>query len=107
VITSRTLASEVVDSLGLRLYVVQPPRVVRSTLIAHAKFAPDAPSVQYSVTKLPAGREVRVLPEDSVKTLGARPRIRRYRLASVGRRSELGETDLAMASLARELGRMR
>jgi capsular exopolysaccharide synthesis family protein len=66
VIESRTLASEVVDSLGLRLYVVQPPRVVRSTLISHAKFAPDAPSVQYRLTKLPAGREVRVLPEDSV-----------------------------------------
>jgi capsular exopolysaccharide synthesis family protein len=66
VITSRTLALEVVDSLGLRLYVVQPPRVVRSTLISHARFGSDAPSVQYRVTKVPAGREVRVLPEDSV-----------------------------------------
>ena len=66
VITSRTLAAEVVDSLGLRLYVVQPPRVVRSTLIARARFQPDAPSVQYRLTKLPAGHEVRVLPEDSV-----------------------------------------
>jgi capsular exopolysaccharide synthesis family protein len=66
VITSRTLASEVVDSLGLRLYVIQPPRVVRSTLIAHARFASDAPSVQYRISKVPAGREVRVLPEDSV-----------------------------------------
>ena len=66
VITSRTLASEVVDSLGLRLYVIVPPRVVRSTLIAHAQFVTDAPSVQYRITKVPAGREVRVLPEDSV-----------------------------------------
>jgi succinoglycan biosynthesis transport protein ExoP len=66
VITSRTLALEVVDSLGLRLYVVLPPRVVRSTLIAHARFASDAPSVQYRISKVPAGREVRVLPEDSV-----------------------------------------
>jgi capsular exopolysaccharide synthesis family protein len=66
VITSRTLASEVVDSLGLRLYVVLPPRVVRSTLISRARFVSDAPSVQYRITKVPAGREVRVLPEDSV-----------------------------------------
>jgi capsular exopolysaccharide synthesis family protein len=66
VITSRTLAAEVVDSLGLRLYVIVPQRVVRSTLIARAQFATDAPSVQYRITKVPAGREVRVLPEDSV-----------------------------------------
>ncbi len=66
VITSRTLASEVVDSLGLRLYVVLPQRVVRSTLISRARFTSDAPSVQYRITRVPAGREVRVLPEDSV-----------------------------------------
>jgi capsular exopolysaccharide synthesis family protein len=66
VITSRTLALDVVDSLGLRLYVVLPPRVVRSTLITRARFASDAPSVQYRISKVPAGREVRVLPEDSV-----------------------------------------
>ncbi|MFI5244701.1 MAG: polysaccharide biosynthesis tyrosine autokinase, partial [Gemmatimonadales bacterium] len=66
VILSRTLASEVVDSLGLRLYVIVPPRIVRSTLIVRARFATDAPSVQYSISKVRAGREVRVLPEDSV-----------------------------------------
>ncbi len=66
VILSRTLASEVVDSLGLRLYVAQPPNPVRSTIVAHAKFATDAPSVAYRITKTPAGREVRVEPEDSV-----------------------------------------
>ncbi len=66
VITSRTLAAEVVDSLGLRLYVAQPPRAVRSTIIAHARFASDAPSVQYAIAKVPAGHEVRVLPEDSL-----------------------------------------
>jgi capsular exopolysaccharide synthesis family protein len=66
VITSRTLAAEVVDSLGLRLYVVVPQRVVRSTLISKAKFSADAPSVSYRISKVPAGREVRVLPEDSV-----------------------------------------
>ena len=71
VITSRTLASEVVDSLGLRLYVVLPPRVVRSTLISGAHFASDAPSVQYRISRVKAGREVRVLPEDSV--LGVYP----------------------------------
>jgi len=39
---------------------------VRSTLIARAQFATDAPSVQYRISRVPAGREVRVLPEDSV-----------------------------------------
>ncbi len=66
VITSRTLAAEVVDSLGLRLYVVQPPRVVRSTLVARARLNTDAPSVSYVVSKVSAGREVRVLPGDSL-----------------------------------------
>lgn len=66
VITSRTLAAEVVDSLGLRLYVAVPQRVVRSTLISKAKFSADAPSVAYRISRVPAGREVRVLPEDSV-----------------------------------------
>ncbi|HXD22389.1 MAG TPA: polysaccharide biosynthesis tyrosine autokinase [Gemmatimonadaceae bacterium] len=66
VITSRTLAAEVVDTLGLRLYVTQPPRVVRSTLISGAHFAANAPSVSYSIAKVPAGHEVRVLPGDSV-----------------------------------------
>ena len=65
-ITSRTLAAEVVDSLGLRLYVVQPPRVVRSSLIAHAMLATDAPSVEYSISKVATGHEVRLLPKDSL-----------------------------------------
>ncbi len=34
------------------------------------------------------------------------PRIRRYRLASVGRRSSVSEVDLATARIVRELGRM-
>ncbi|HEY2202808.1 MAG TPA: hypothetical protein VGH56_13055 [Solirubrobacteraceae bacterium] len=51
-------------------------------------------------------RRFLLLPEDAVKTSNAKPRIRRYRLASVGRRSGLGGPDLATASLARELGRM-
>jgi hypothetical protein len=37
---------------------------------------------------------------------GRGPRIRRYRLASVGRRSGTSEVDVAMARIARELGRM-
>jgi tyrosine-protein kinase Etk/Wzc len=66
VITSRTLASDVVDSLGLRLYVVDPQRVVRSTIIQRARFTSDAPSVAYRISRVTGGREVRVLPEDSV-----------------------------------------
>ena len=66
VITSRTLAADVVDQLGLRLGIEQPQRVVRSTLVEFARLAPDAPSVQYRLTKVAAGHEVRLLPQDSL-----------------------------------------
>lgn len=65
-ITSRTLASEVVDVLGLRLSVSQPPRPVRSELISVARFEPDAPSVAYRLIKIAGGREVRLVEPDSV-----------------------------------------
>ncbi|MFI5310736.1 MAG: polysaccharide biosynthesis tyrosine autokinase [Gemmatimonadales bacterium] len=66
-ITSRMLASAVVDQLGLRVSVVQPQRAVRSQLIASAHFLPDAPSVGYRIAKLERGaHEVRLLQPDSV-----------------------------------------
>lgn len=71
VIESRTLASDVVDSLGLRLFVTQPPTAVRSALIARTRFASDAPSVQYRLFKVAGGREVHLLPRDSL--LGVYP----------------------------------
>ncbi len=71
-ITSRMLASDVVDLLGLRVSVVQPPRAVRSQLISSAHFVPDAPSVGYRITKVEGrAREVRLLQPDSV--LGVYP----------------------------------
>ncbi len=71
VITSRTLAAEVVDSLGLRLYIAQPPVSVRSRYVEWARLAADAPSVTYRVVKVAGGREVRLLPQDSL--LGVYP----------------------------------
>ena len=63
VITSRTLAAEVVDSLGLRLSVAQPQTPVRSRYILWARLASDAPSVQYRVVRTADGsaREVHVV----------------------------------------------
>ena len=66
VITSRTLATDVVDQLGLRLGVDQPPRTVRSTVISQARLSADAPSVQYRLVKVAEGHEVRLLPRDSL-----------------------------------------
>ena len=66
VITSRTLAAQAVDSLGLRLSISQPPTPVRSRFIAWAKMTSDAPSLAYRVLQTPAGREVHTIAPDSV-----------------------------------------
>ena len=71
VITSRTLATDIVDQLGLRLGIDQPQRTMRSSLISWARLNPDAPSVQYRLVKVAAGHEVRLLPQDTV--LGTYP----------------------------------
>jgi hypothetical protein len=47
-----------------------------------------------------------LLPEESVDGHGQRPRIRRYRLTSVGRRPDLNGVDVATARIARESGRL-
>ncbi|HLA89889.1 MAG TPA: polysaccharide biosynthesis tyrosine autokinase [Gemmatimonadaceae bacterium] len=70
-ITSRSLASEVVDLLGLRLSVALPQRTVRSQLVASAHFLPDAPSVSYRLIKVEGGHEVRLTQPDSL--LGVYP----------------------------------
>jgi hypothetical protein len=53
-----------------------------------------------------SARRFLLLPEDGVETAHGRPQIRRYRLASIGRRGAISDTDLAMARIAGELVRM-
>ena len=73
VITSRTLAAQVVDELGLRIGVQQPQRnaTIRHLTISEASTAPDARSETYRLVKVPAGREVRLAHNDSL--LGTYP----------------------------------
>ena len=73
VITSRSLAALVVDSLGLRIGVEQPQRnaLVRSATLSEARTTPEAPDAAYRLVRVPAGREVRLLPSDSL--LGTYP----------------------------------
>ena len=66
IITSRNLALEVVDSLGLRLAVLQPQRTPRSDLVLWAVIASDAPDAEYRFTRTAGGYEVRRLPGDAV-----------------------------------------
>ena len=78
IITSRKLAAEVVDSLGLRVGVARPPVSVRSRYIQNAKTDSDAPSETYVIVKVDGGREVRLQPQDSL--LGVYPDSGRLKL---------------------------
>lgn len=73
VITSRSLASQVVDELGLRIGIDQPQRnaIIRSIYISEAHTEPLAPSDAYHIIKVPAGHEVRLAVNDSA--LGTYP----------------------------------
>jgi hypothetical protein len=53
-----------------------------------------------------SSRRFLLLPEDGAETSPRRPQVRRYRLASIGRRGGPGGTDLATARIAGELVRM-
>ena len=66
IITSRNLAYEVVDSLGLRLAVLLPQRTPRSALISEAVVAADAPETQFRFTRSSGGFEVRMGVADTV-----------------------------------------
>lgn len=66
IITSRNLALEVVDSLGLRLAVLQPLRTPRSALVAWAVIDAAAADAEYRLTRAPGGFEVREVPSDAV-----------------------------------------
>jgi hypothetical protein len=62
--------------------------------------APNQSSLESS------SRRFLLLPEDGAETTQRRPQIRRYRLASIGRRGGPSGTDLATARIAGELARM-
>jgi capsular exopolysaccharide synthesis family protein len=66
IITSRNLAYEVVDSLGLRLAVLFPQRTPRSALVQWATVDADAPDTQFRLTRTAGGFEVRMGAADSV-----------------------------------------
>jgi hypothetical protein len=51
-------------------------------------------------------RRFMLLPEQGDDVSSRGPRIRRYKLASVGRRSGMSEVDVATARIVRELSRL-
>ncbi len=72
ILTSRQLAYDVVDSLGMRLGVYQPVRRLKSEVVRAAQINPDAPSQAYRFDRVGRGlREVRLLPSE--KLLGTFP----------------------------------
>jgi len=72
IMTSRQLAYDVVDSLGMRLSLYQPVRRLRSEVVRAAHVNPDAPSQAYRLDRASRGmREVRLLPSE--KVLGTFP----------------------------------
>lgn len=72
ILTSRQLAYDVVDSLGLRLGLYQPVRHVKSEFVRAAFVSGDAPSQAYRLDRMGRGvREVRQLPSE--KVLGSYP----------------------------------
>ena len=69
---SRKLAYDVVDSMALRLDLVQPPRKQKSEVVRVAYVSAEAPSQAYRMDRAARGqREVRLLPSE--KLLGTFP----------------------------------
>ena len=71
VMTSRSLASEVADSLGLRLKVDEPRRTPRSTIIAAAHVDSSAPMATYHIVAAVPGQVT--VRDGANKTLGTFP----------------------------------
>ncbi len=72
ILTSRQLAYDVVDSLGMRLSIYQPVRRLKSEVVRAAHVNANAPSQAYRLDRIGRGmREVRLLPSE--KVLGAFP----------------------------------
>lgn len=71
---TRSLAQEVVDSLGLRLQLVEPTRARRSAIFSLVHVAPDAPSGRYELTRGSEGAfDLRDGASQSVLRRGIRP----------------------------------
>lgn len=51
VLRTRTLAEAVIDSLGLRLHLVEPRRIPRSRIFDYARIAPHAPEAEYTLER--------------------------------------------------------
>ncbi len=72
ILTSRQLAYDVVDSIGMRLSVFQPVRRLKSEIVRAAHIGADAPSQVYQLDRTGGAlREVRILPSE--KVLGTYP----------------------------------
>ncbi len=72
ILTSRQLAYDVVDSLGMRLGLYQPVRRLKSEVVRAAHINPDAPSQAFRLDRTGRGmRDVRLLPSE--KSLGSFP----------------------------------
>ncbi len=72
ILTSRQLAYDVVDSIGMRLSVYQPVRRLKSEVVRAAHINADAPSQAYQLDRTGRDmREVRILPSE--KILGTYP----------------------------------
>ena len=73
ILTSRQLAYDVVDSLGMRLSLYQPVRRLKSEIVRSSHINADAPSQAYRLDRVGRSgmREVRLLPSE--KVLGTFP----------------------------------
>ncbi|MFL5493754.1 MAG: GumC family protein [Gemmatimonadales bacterium] len=69
VLGSRALKEDAAAVLGLQLYVTEPTRVARGTLLDHIVVAPNAPQTEYRLTRRPDGRFA-VFIADSARPIG-------------------------------------
>lgn len=56
ILKTRILAEEVIDSLGLRLRLAEPARVMRSRVLDYIHVAPGAPAAEYTLERNGDGR---------------------------------------------------
>ncbi len=101
VMTSRSLASEVADSLGLRLKVDEPRRTPRSTIIAAAHVDSTAPMATYHIVAAAPGQVT--VRDGANKTVGTFPAngpisLPGVRLGLAGGATASGEAILSVTS---------
>jgi len=92
-VTKDTHAADILD------YGPKANRALRANLLNMNRPA--------SKPSLATPRRFLLLPEESVDGPSRGPRIRRYQLASVGRRREANGVDIATTLIAREFSRLR